>query len=294
MENEFHPPRNIGVLLQGGLMLALGGAGAFFFYRATQDPSGVNFLLDMLIALVLFAPLPVLAYRLYALVNAVYILRREGLMIRWGLRREDIPLESIEWMRPANEIGFRLPLPWLRWPGALLGRRTLAELGLVEYLGSHQGHLILVATPSRVFAISPEDAKGFMATFRRVNELGSLTPIEAQSVYPSVFIGRVWEDPLARWLILGGFFVGVILLGGAALAVPGLETIQWVEPGSTAPGERLLLLPVLNGLIWLVNLVAGTFLYRRGSDQRIAAYLLWGASGLTGVLLLIGSLMLIF
>ena len=294
MQNEFQPPRNIGVLLQGGLMLALGGAGAFFFYRATQDPSGVNFLLDMLIALVLFAPLPVLAYRLYALVNAVYILRREGLMIRWGLRREDIPLDSIEWMRPANEIGFRLPLPWLRWPGALIGRRSVAELGPVEYLGSHQGHLILVATPGRVFAISPEDTKGFMAAFRRVNELGSLTPIEAQSVYPSVFIGRVWEDPLARWLILGGFIAGVVLLAGVALAVPGLETIQWVEPGSTAPGERLLLLPVLNGLIWLFNLVAGTFLYRRGEDQRLAAYLLWGTSGLTGILLLLGSLLLIF
>ncbi len=294
MQNEFQPPRNIGVLLQGGLMLALGGAGVYFFYRATQDPSGINFLLDMLIALVLFAPLPVLAYRLYALVNAVYILRREGLMIRWGLRREDIPLDSIEWMRPANEIGFRLPLPWLRWPGALIGRRSVAELGLVEYLGSHQGHLILVATPGRVFAISPQDTKGFMAAFRRVNELGSLTPIEAQSVYPSVFIGRVWEDPLARWLILGGFITGVILLAGAALAMPGLETIQWVEPGSTAPGERLLLLPVLNGLIWLFNLVVGTLLYRRGEDQRLAAYLLWGTSGLTGVLLLIGSLLLIF
>jgi hypothetical protein len=215
-------------------------------------------------------------------------------MIRWGLRREDIPLDSIEWMRPANEIGFRLPLPWLRWPGALIGRRSVAELGLVEYLGSHQGHLILVATPGRVFAISPQDTKGFMAAFRRVNELGSLTPIEAQSVYPSVFIGRVWEDPLARWLILGGFITGVILLAGAALAMPGLETIQWVEPGSTAPGERLLLLPVLNGLIWLFNLVVGTLLYRRGEDQRLAAYLLWGTSGLTGVLLLIGSLLLIF
>ena len=90
-------------------MLAFVGAGGFFFSRASQDPSGVNFLLYMLIALILLVPLPLLGYRLYALNNAVYILRREGLMIRWGLRREDIPLNSIEWMRPANEIGFRLP-----------------------------------------------------------------------------------------------------------------------------------------------------------------------------------------
>jgi hypothetical protein len=294
MDNEFYPPRKTGILLHSGLMLVLAGTGAFFFYRATQDPSGVNFLLDMLIALVLFAPLPLLGYRLYALLTAVYILRREGLMIRWGLRREDIPLGSIEWMRPASEIGFRLPLPWLCWPGAVIGRRMVAELRQVEYLSADVRHMILVATPGRVFAVSPEDMKGFMATFRRVNELGSLTVLDAQSVYPSVFIGRVWEDPVGRWLIAGSFGVGLILLGAVAIAVPGLAEIQWVEPSTTAPAERLLLLPVLNGLIWLVNLVAGTLLYRRGDDRRIAAYLLWGTSALTGVLLSIGSLLLIF
>lgn len=294
MNNEFYPPRTAGILLQGGLILILGAAGAYFFYRATQDPSGVNFLLDMLIALVLFAPLPVLAYRLYALVNAIYILRREGLLIRWGLRREDIPLGSIEWIRPASDVGFRMPLPWLRWPGAILGRRMVAELGAVEYLGANVKHMILVATPGKVFAISPENVKEFMSTFQRVNELGSLTLIDAQSVYPRVFIGRVWEDRLARGLLIGGFITGLILLLGAVLAIPGLETIPWVEPGSTAPGERLLLLPVLNGLIWLFNLVAGTLLYRRGEDQRVAAYLLWGTSALTGILLIIGSLVLIF
>ncbi|MFU8826341.1 MAG: PH domain-containing protein [Brevefilum sp.] len=294
MENEFSPPRTTGTLLQVGLILVLAGVGAYFFYRATQDPSGVNFLLDMLIALVLFAPLPLLGYRLYALENASYILRREGLMIRWGLRREDIPLSAIEWMRPAREVGFRLPLPWLRWPGAVLGRRMVAELGTVEYLSAEVKHIVLVATPERVYAISPENVKGFMATFQRVNELGSLTPLEAQSVYPRVFIGRVWEDPLGRWLIIGSFTVGLVLLAGAAIAVPNLEVIQWVERGSTAPAERLLLLPVLNGLIWLINLGAGALLYRRGDDRKIAAYLLWGTSAVTGLLLSIGSLLLVF
>jgi hypothetical protein len=294
MDSEFQPPRKLGIFFQGGLILVLGAVGVYFFYRATQDPVGVNFLLDMLIALVLFAPLPLLGYRLYALVNAVFILRRDGLLIRWGLRREDIPLATIEWIRPANEIGYRLPLPWLRWPGAMLGRRMVSELGVVEYLGADLAHMILVATPGRVFAISPENVKSFMATFRQVNELGSLTRLDPQSVYPQVFIGRVWEDELARWLIIGSFVTGVLLLAVGAIAVPGLETIPWVEPGSTAPAERLLLLPVLNGLIWMINLIFGTLLFRRGDDQRTAAYLLWGTSGLTGVLLLLGSLMIIF
>jgi hypothetical protein len=294
METEYFPPRRTGILLQGAMVLWLLAAGGYFFYLANQDNSGLDFLLHMMIALVLFAPLLIIGYRLYALFSAVYILRRDGLMIRWGLRREDIPLNDIEWIRPATELGFHLPMPWLRWPGGILGMRRLPELGQVEFMAADVPHMLLVATSSKIFAISPEDVNGFMTQFQRINELGSLTPISAQSVYPRLLIGRVWDDRLARMLILGGFGVGLILLAVVAIAVPGLDTIAWTAPGSTAPGERLLLLSVLDGLIWLLNLILGLLMYRRGEDQVIAAYLLWGSSALTGLLLLIGSLLLIF
>jgi len=276
------------------MILAFAAAGGYFFVLATQNPSGLGFLLQMVIALVIFAPLPLFLYRLYALLNAVYILGRDGLMIRWGLRREDIPLREIEWMRPADELGFRLPLPWLRWPGAILGFRTVPELGRVEFLSADLPHMVLVATPEKVYAISPADDVQFMSLFRQINELGSLSPFEAQSVYPTVLLGRVWEDRLARLMVIASLGIGLVLLAIVAIAVPGLETLPWTEPGTTAPAERLLLLPILDGIIWLFNLLMGIFLYRRGADLQFAAYLLWGSAGLTGLLLLIGSLVLIF
>ena len=294
MATEYSPTRRTGILLQGALVLWLLAAGGYFFYLANQDTSGLDFLLHMMIALVLFAPLLIIGYRLYALFNAVYILRRDGLMIRWGLRREDIPLNDIEWIRPATELGFHLPLPWLRWPGAILGARRLPELGQVEFMAADIPHMLLVATSSKVFAISPEDVNDFMSQFQRINELGSLTPIPAQSVYPRLLIGRVWDDRLSRMLVLGSFGVGLILLAVVAIAVPGVGEIPWTTAGTTAPAERLLLLPVLDGLIWLFNLILGMFMYRRGEDQIIAAYLLWGSSVLTGLLLLLASLLLIY
>ena len=294
MNQEFQPPRRTGLLIQGALSLWLAAAGGYFFYLAAQDPTGLDFLLHMVIALVLLAPLPVILYRLYALLNSVYILRRDGLMIRWGLRREDIPLNSIEWIRPAAELGFRLPLPWLRWSGAVLGSRKVPELGVVEFVAADAAHMLLVATPERIFAISPEDVNGFMALFRKVNELGSLAPVPAQSVYPRLLLGQIWEDRWVRLLTLVSFGVGLVLLIVVIIAVPGLGTIAWTTAGSTAPPERLLLLPILDGLIFLVNLVFGFFIYRRGGDYCLAAYLLWGTSGVTGVLLLVGSLILIF
>jgi hypothetical protein len=185
-------------------------------------------------------------------------------------------------------------MPWLRWPGAIVGSRRVAELGAVEFLAADLAHMLLVATPEKVFAISPDDIGGFMALFRQMNELGSLAPLQPQSVYPRLLVGRVWEDRRARLLILSGFAVGLVLLGVVAVAVPNLETIAWLTVGTLAPSERLLLLPVLDGILWLVDLVLGIFLYRRGDDMQLAAYLLWGTSALTGALLLVGSLLFIF
>ena len=295
METEFHPPRRAGLFLQGGLVLVLGMAGGYFFLLAAQDPSGIGFL-----SLICWSPwrslhrYPCWATGWARSLAASYILRREGLRIRWGLRREDIPLHQIEWMRPAVELGFRLPLPWLRWPGALLGSRRVPELGAVEFMAADLTHMILVATPDRIYAISPSDPKTFMSQFRKVNELGSLTPLEAQSVYPTVLFGNVWEDRLARRLIIGSLGIGLALLTVVGLAVPGLESIAWVGTSEPAPAERLLLLPILEGIIWLVNLILGVFLHRRGGDFRFGAYLVWSVSALTGLMFLIASLLLVF
>ncbi len=187
-----------------------------------------------------------------------------------------------------------MPLPWLRWPGAFLGSRKVPELGLVEYMSADVVHMLLVATPDKVFAVSPQDTGAFMMLFRQINEMGSLTPLEAQSVYPTLLIGHVWEDRRARLLVIIGFLVGLVLLAVNAIAVTRLDVVPWIGAEASAPAERLLLLPVLDGLIWLGDLVLGALLFPRGGDMPMAAYILWGTSAVTGLLLLISSLLFIF
>lgn len=294
MENEFHPPKRTGALFQGALILIFAGVGGYFFYLATQDQTGLDFLLHMMIALVVFSPLPLLVYRLYALITSTYVLRRDGLLIKWGLRREDIPLDTIEWIRPVADLGFRLPMPWLRWPGAILGSRRVPELGTVEFISSDTAHMIMVATPVKIYVISLSEPQAFLNFFQQINEMGSLMPLAPQSIYPTVLLGHVWEDRWARILILLSFGIGLILLVVVGIAVPGLDSIPWLDSGEPAPAERLLLLSVLDGMVWLFNLLLGIFLYRRGDDLKIAGYVLWGTSALTGLLLLLASLLLIF
>ena len=62
-------------------------------------------------------------YRLYALQNASYIIARDGVHLRWGARREQIPMDEILWVHPAAELPAPVSLPRLRWPGAVLGLR---------------------------------------------------------------------------------------------------------------------------------------------------------------------------
>jgi hypothetical protein len=94
--------------------------------------------------------------------------------------------------------------------------------------------------------------------------------------------------------MLISFGVGLVLLAVNAIAVPALDKVPWIGVGVTAPAERLLLLPILDGLIWLMDLAFGALLYPRGGDMPLAAYILWGSSALTGLLLLLGSLLFIF
>lgn len=292
------PARRMGIIVQASACLVLLGASAADFSLALRSEVGAVFLLYLLFALAILAPLPIVAYRLYALLGARYILDRDGLRLKWGLRSEDLPLGEIEWIRPAAEVTAlipsaprHLPLPWLHWPGALVGRRQVSSLGPVEFLATGPERLLLVATPQRVFAISPADPKSFLAAFNRITELGSLTPLHHHSTYPAALVGRLWDNRWARGLLLAGLGAGLILLIWVSLAIPGRPSVSLGFtpaglPVNSSPSARLMLLPVLNGFIYLGDLTAGLYFYRR-LTQRPVAYLLWAAGALTGVLMLV-------
>ncbi|MGZ6286405.1 MAG: PH domain-containing protein, partial [Ktedonobacterales bacterium] len=106
----------------------------------------MNFVIYLLVGLVAFAPIPLLGYRAFALFRAEYVLNRDSLELRWGLRDEEIPLMDIEWVRPIEDLAFPLSLPSAVLPGALLGLRRHRDLGIVEFIASDRRNLLLVAT----------------------------------------------------------------------------------------------------------------------------------------------------
>jgi len=296
-EPAFQPPRRNGLLIHSGLAVLLLGGSAASLIEALNQEAGSYFVLLLLLSLALLPPAALAVYRGYALLQASYTLERDGLRLRWGLRGEDIPLSEIEWVRPATDLGYHLPLPAFAIPGAILGKLMLKDLGVVEFMASETATLLLVATPERIFAISPEDPNRFMRNFQRAMELGSLTPLESHSTVPVAFLQGIWADRAARYMLAAGLGLTLILFILTGVAIPGLNSVSLgydlnAQPLEPAAPQRLLLLPTLAAMTLTGDLLLGMYFYRK-VNQRPAAYLLWISGIITPALLIAAVLILL-
>lgn len=266
-------------------------------WQATKYKSGSGLILWGLACLLTFFPLPFLAYRVYALNRGDYLLDRETITIRWGLRLEQIPVSDVDWVRSAFDLTTPLRLPLFSMPGAILGTRHHPDLGKVEFLADNSAKLLLIATASKVFAISPDDPVTFTQNFQRIVEMGSLTAVPPQSFYPSFVVGQAWQSRLARFTWLTGLFLNIGLLVWVSLLAPDLEFIPMGflttgVPRNVVPAVQLFLLPIISILFYFISWLAGLRYFRRPT-QRILAYLTWSFSSLSGLLFLLAVLFII-
>jgi hypothetical protein len=297
LPTDFPPPRRTGVIVQVVLALVLSAAVGIALWNATLIQAGLYFVFLLLISLILLFPLGITIYRAYALLQARYSLERDGLRLRWGLRAEDIPLPLIEWVRPASDMGFRMPLPLGALPGGILGTRNIEGLGPVEYMASDIKKMLLIATPEKIFVISPANTSAFIRTFQRSNELGSLSPIPSRTALPATFFRRVLSDQPARIMMVAGLVLTVILFVTVSLLIPTRAEVvlgfdSQGQPLDTTASDWLLLLPVLATFAYIVDLIGGLYFFRNPPGQPIA-YLLWTAGMITPLLLLVAVVFLV-
>jgi hypothetical protein len=294
---HFPPAKQFGFLLHAVLILLLIGVSFWAFLNLTNAQVGPMFVIYLLIGILAFVPVPFLGYRAYALFKADYYIDRDSLAILWGLRIEDIPLTDIEWVRPASDLTNSLSLPPIRLPGAVLGTRRHPDLGAVEFIASSARNLILIATSKHVFAISPRDAASLVRTFARATELGSLTPTEAKSVYPSFVITQAWESPIARFLWMTGLLLNLGLVGWVSFLIPSLPQVPFGfnalgVPNQTVPSVQLILLPLISALLFITGLLTGLYFYR-WDRERPLAFIIWLSSTLCALLFLAAVLFLV-
>lgn len=288
---HFPPPKRRGLIIHSVLILVLAVIASAGFFNLTRTNVGPVFLISLLVALASFAPIPFFAYRAYSLLHADYHLDRDSLAIKWGLRVEDIPLTDIEFIRSSDDLTVPLSLPTLRLPGGLLGMRRHPDLGVVEFLASDAKKLLLVATAKRVFIISPQDPTGLAQTFARATEMGSLTPVESKSVYPSFVVTQAWANGVARYFWLTTFFLNLGLFVWASLIIPSTPRVAF-SALETVPSSQLIIFPVVSLLLSMIGWVAGLYFYR-WEKERPLAFTVWGSSMLMSLSFLIAVLFII-
>jgi hypothetical protein len=294
---HFPPPKRRGLIIHGVVILVLTALAVAGFVTLSRSEVGPVFLVSLLVAMTAFTPIPFFVYRAYALFQADYHLDRDSLAIKWGLRVEDIPLTDIEFIRSADDLTVPLKLPALPIPGGLIGMRRHPDLGVVEFLAADAKKLLLVATAKRVFVISPENPAALTQTFARATELGSLTPTESKSVYPSFVITQAWASNLARYLWLTALFLNLGLFVWTSLVIP---TIPRVALGpqfagselATVPSSQLIIFPVASLLLSIAGWVAGLYFYR-WERERVLAFIVWGSSMVMSLFFLIAVLFIV-
>jgi hypothetical protein len=158
----------------------------------------------------------------------------------------------------------------------VLGVRQHRDLGLIEFIASTTRSMVLIATSAQIYAISPSDPDGFIDTFYRNMEMGSIEQIQPKTSRGEMLVGSLFGDKLARNLILLGSILTIGLLVAVSFIIPTRESIPLGfnpigQAAETSPSERLLLLPVLSLLMLFIDLGLGSYLYRK-AGYRIAAY----------------------
>ena len=293
----YRPPLKTGLLFHGLGLIFFGGGFTYALSIALAQDVGSYFLLYLLLSIALIIPFPFILFRTYALLRAKYLLERDGIRLRWGLRAEDIPLANIQWIQPASELDQVLSLPFLSMPGAIVGTRNIKSLGDVEFMASRRQGLLLIGTDKNIFAISPVNPLDFVDTFQYLTELGSLSPIQPVSVLPATFIKEFFADRLARIPLLVGFLFNLALIIVVGLIIPTQEIVSLgfdssQIPHLPGPSETLMLFPVLSVMAFTANILAGMFFFRRSGTKK-ASYLLLASTPITPIIMLMAIAIMI-
>ncbi|MBN1440776.1 MAG: hypothetical protein JW929_15320 [Anaerolineales bacterium] len=278
------------------VLFAVAGVSVWRLIRFSPDPIGAAALIGAAIGVCL---LPPILYRFYFLLRAGYETTPAGaLILRFGSRREVLPIEEIEEIRSGSKIPDTVRRAAPGWLDMWHGQVDIPDGEVMEWMATDRGRpLLLLVTKRRYLAVSPASSVEFARCITDLSAQGGLEKIEPESAKPKPVFAEILRDPPAVGL-LGPSLAGGIALGAFLTAIqPGLPADQPFRfdasgiPTSLGDPGRLLLLPLAGGAIWLINAVLGWWAWRKG--QRPPAYTFWAVSFMVTAALWAASLSLL-
>jgi hypothetical protein len=282
------------------LVVACGVVALWLWGRLAERAALVDldfqvFLLGLALFLVLVLA-GMLAYLAWCAFTMRYLLGGTHLRIFCGGTRHIVPVESItDVYPPAHTIGGRSivvrprgRVPML--PGYMVGEGESAQVGRVVFAATAPpGGQVLVRTRSVSFGLSPKDPNKFIADLVKNRDRATLLLIEGKGnephtelTGPGAWWASLWADRLARYLMLGGLALNVLLFAYLSLVYEGLPSplaLHWdaqAQVDYVGEARELLRLPVFGLAVWVFNAVAARFFLPR--ERAATLFLLAGAA----------------
>jgi len=229
-----------------------------------------------------FLLVALIAYWVYGLASASYLLDRNALIINWGTSKQVIPTGAIERVFTGDDVEGDIRFYGGRWPGHWVGYGELSDAGATLFYATRPlREQIFVVTPGLVYAISPAKREDFLESFRKRLQMGPTQAMEQSSQRPPVLDWAIWQDPLGLALLGIGALGLVVLVGLLTLRFPNLPMLMPLHfsasgsPDRLGPRGEIFLVPLIGLLSLLINGVLGSISYR---NNRVASYMLWGSA----------------
>ncbi len=271
-----------------GLMSVITLVNAALIGLAASRPISFGTFIVGLSAIFGFSLVGLIAYWVYGLAGASYMLDRNALTIAWGTSKQVIPTSEIERVFTGDDIEGKLRFYGGRWPGHWVGYGELPDAGpTLFYATQPLPQQIFISTPRLVYAISPTDQEDFLESLHKRLQMGPTQAMEQSSQRPSILDWPIWKDPLGLTMLGATTLAIVSLLGMLSFRFPALPMLIPLHFGASGSPDRLgprveiFLIPLIGLLAFLINGSLGSLAYRR---NRVASYMLWGSSILIQVL----------
>ncbi len=274
MERNFSPPKGRSLAIYSLIGLLLIAAILFLLITGSTTVEGGLAIGLVVIGILLLVPLGLIIYRIFTIITTVYTLNRDFLEVKWGLRRDLIPMREIDWVHQSSDFETPLLVGLSTILGSYYGEIDIKGLGKTLFVATSPDQMILIKLSQAYLVISPSEPQDFTQTYKQLAQLGSLQLVQPQSENLRMLWQRVIDDKLAKRFLTGGAISLGLLIIISVLFVTLHPQVVWVSL-EVVPSTHLLLLAMLGLLFTLFDTLLGLFLYLQERAGRDVVYLIW-------------------
>lgn len=283
------PPRALGVITGGFLAGWAALVGSLAVGLAWGAPPEWKTFLAWTAAAAAFGLVALFLAWTLSLASLAYELSDDALIIRWGLRRVIVPLDSVQRLIPGRTL--EAPdIEGLNWWGCHIGHAEVPRVGYVLFFSTHSSpdELLYVVTDGECYGLTVADQAAFAEAVESRRALAPVGELSHRAVAAGMAAMPFWRDRAAlAW-------AGTLLVAAAGVAgyvfvrypsLPDVVRLAFPESGGlvrVGPKDELLRIAYLAAGIGACNAVLGVLVHAR--ERASGLWLLAGGALLQGVL----------